>query len=151
MSKGSKRQKKAKNTPPKRVTGSHKEDEDWLEVLEPVRSVIPRPSQSDDSIDSKPKISSARVEDWDDEPAAGTWLRNARETQGISIKALAQQTHIRHNIITAIELMDVATLPDEVFLFGFLRKLAKALSIDSTELELRYRRSLGRLSIPSSE
>lgn len=68
----------------------------------------------------------------------GAFLQQAREVRNLSIADIADRTKIRQQYLTAIEQGERESLPDEVYLRGFLRSYAKALGIDPEEVITRY-------------
>jgi len=68
----------------------------------------------------------------------GLYLQSLRVEKGISIEQVAAETRIRSEILRAIEAEDHETLPDDVFVKGFLRSFAKAIGADPHEVLRRY-------------
>jgi hypothetical protein len=67
------------------------------------------------------------------EPAVidGDAIRRMREARGVTLEALAAETHIRRNFLVAIEAMAWADLPERVFVRGFLTQIARVLRADA--------------------
>lgn len=63
----------------------------------------------------------------------GTFLREKREAQGITLEELQARTKIRIRYLEAIEAGDFAAIPGEVYLRGFIRSIARELDIDPQE------------------
>jgi cytoskeleton protein RodZ len=64
----------------------------------------------------------------------GTQLRQARETQSISLDQAAQATHIRLHYLEALESDQFESLPSTAQLRGFLRAYADYLRLNSADL-----------------
>ncbi|HNP74213.1 MAG TPA: helix-turn-helix domain-containing protein, partial [Kouleothrix sp.] len=73
----------------------------------------------------------------------GERLREARESQGISISQAAIETRILQRYIVALEDGDFQHLPGDVYARGFIRNYAEYLSIPAEELIDLYRRERG--------
>ncbi len=70
----------------------------------------------------------------------GSYLRNEREMQQISIAELAQSTRIPARILHQIESDNFDELPAEVFVRGFLRAYARAVGVVEDEILEWYQR-----------
>ncbi|MBN1655106.1 MAG: helix-turn-helix domain-containing protein [Deltaproteobacteria bacterium] len=70
----------------------------------------------------------------------GSYLRNEREMQQVSVAELAQTTRIPVRILQQIENDEFDKLPAEVFVRGFLRAYARAIGIEEDEVLEWYRR-----------
>lgn len=68
----------------------------------------------------------------------GAYLQKIREERKISIIEISEKTKIRQQYLDAIEQGDKTELPDEVYVRGFLRSYAKALSLDPEDVIIRY-------------
>ena len=68
----------------------------------------------------------------------GTHLRTARERLGLSAAAVSARTRISPRMIRAIEENDTATLPQPVFVRGFLRSYAAEVGLDPEPLVTEY-------------
>lgn len=68
----------------------------------------------------------------------GQLLREARESQGISLAVAETQTRIRQKFIAAMEAEDWTLLPNEVTTRGFLRKYAGYLGLDEEIVLQRF-------------
>lgn len=60
----------------------------------------------------------------------GQMLRDARETQGISLAQAEEATRIRRKYLEALEEADYAVLPPNVYVRGFIRNYAAYLGLD---------------------
>jgi cytoskeleton protein RodZ len=68
----------------------------------------------------------------------GTWLRETREAQDLSLEEVEAQTRIRRAFLQALEEGDYNALPGEVYVRGFLRNYALYLGLDPEEVRRRY-------------
>ncbi len=73
----------------------------------------------------------------------GERLREARESQGISISQASVETRILQRYIVALEDGEFQHLPGDVYARGFLRNYAEYLTIPADELIDMYRRERG--------
>ena len=73
----------------------------------------------------------------------GERLREARESQGISISQAAVETRILQRYLVALEDGDYQHLPGDVYARGFIRNYADYLSSPADELIELYRRERG--------
>lgn len=64
----------------------------------------------------------------------GAYLRQCRESQGISLANAASRTHMRESILTAIEAGNIERLPEPVYVQGFIRRFAQALDLDADQV-----------------
>lgn len=64
----------------------------------------------------------------------GAYLRQARQTQAISLEQVAAQTKIRPRLLNAIEQGRLEQLPEPVYIQGFIKRFAEALGLDGAEL-----------------
>lgn len=77
----------------------------------------------------------------------GDSLREAREARGVTLDAIAQDTHIGRQYLDALERSDLDSLPGGVFDKGYIRSYAQVLGIDPQPILEAYRveeRSRGR-------
>ncbi|MBD1910485.1 MULTISPECIES: helix-turn-helix transcriptional regulator [unclassified Leptolyngbya] len=65
----------------------------------------------------------------------GQALREAREAQGISLEQLHLKTWVPIHQLRALELGETDKLPEDVYIQGFLRRLAPVLKVEATELQ----------------
>ncbi len=68
----------------------------------------------------------------------GMMLKREREARGLTIKYFAAETKISESSLIAIENNDFDAFPAEVFVRGFLRNYARALSLSSDEVIAAY-------------
>jgi cytoskeleton protein RodZ len=73
----------------------------------------------------------------------GERLREARESQGISLSQAAVETRILQRYVVALEDGDYQHLPGDVYARGFIRNYAVYLDIPAEELIELYRRERG--------
>ncbi len=73
----------------------------------------------------------------------GQRLKIEREKRGMSVKDLEAATSIRSLYLEAIERDDFAVIPGEVYLKGFIRNYAIAMSLDPDEVLEQYRTQAG--------
>ncbi len=67
----------------------------------------------------------------------GRMLKNARESQGISLKEVAESTKILQRYLEGLEEENYEYLPSKVYIRGYLQSYARFLKIDPEEI-LRY-------------
>jgi cytoskeletal protein RodZ len=79
---------------------------------------------------------------------AGAKLRRERELRGLTISEISRATRIPVTSLQRLEDEQFDDLPGEVFVRGFLRSYAKALSIDEQEVLVLY--TSARRSFPSA-
>jgi len=72
----------------------------------------------------------------------GEKLRQARESRGVSISEVADQTRISAHYLECIENDDYRTLPGGIFNKGFLKSYAKYVGLDENEALQDYARLL---------
>lgn len=68
----------------------------------------------------------------------GSYLKRERELRQVSIAELAQTTRIPVRILHQLENDEHGSLPADVFVRGFLRAYARALTIDEEHVLARY-------------
>ncbi len=68
----------------------------------------------------------------------GETLRQAREAAAYSVSYVAAQTHLKEEVIVALEEDQFDRLPSDVFIKGYIRSYAKLLDIDPQELLVAY-------------
>jgi len=71
--------------------------------------------------------------------AIGEQLRTARESRGLSIDYIADETNIAKRYLTALENEDFSVFPGEAYIVGFLRNYAEYLGLESTSLTQAFR------------
>ncbi len=78
----------------------------------------------------------------------GHILREARETKGLSIEEVQEETRINAKYLAAMENGDYAVLPSPVHVRGFLRNYARFLNLDPDPLLERHHQSQSYHSSP---
>ena len=68
----------------------------------------------------------------------GYYLQSIRLEKNISLETVAEETRIAISNLTLIEKEDLESLPDSVFVKGFLRSYAKAIGADANEAVRLY-------------
>lgn len=81
--------------------------------------------------------------------ADGTWLKQLREEQGMSIEDVARLTKIPSRYLKAIESNDKAGLPARVYLQGFVANLARVYKVDASSTTKSYLECLDRMAAPA--
>jgi len=81
----------------------------------------------------------------------GKYLRDARESQRIDLRDVAQHTRISIHYLKALEDEDFSRLPGEVFVKGFLKNYAKFLRLDESAVMQKYQELKPCKSIPPVE
>ncbi len=66
--------------------------------------------------------------------AVGQALQKARLARSLSLEQMAAQTHIQPHRIAALEAGQLAQVEDDIYLRGFIRRLAEVLALDLPEL-----------------
>jgi curved DNA-binding protein CbpA len=78
------------------------------------------------------------------EEVTGLFLKNLRESKGVTLQNMVNQTRIAINYLTAIEGDQFKNFPPEVYLKSYLKDYSKYLKVDSgsiTTAYLKYYRS----------
>ena len=75
----------------------------------------------------------------------GRYLRSVRREKGIALEQVAAETRIGLETLNLIEQEDIAGLPAEVFVNGFIRSYAKAVGADEDRALDGYLQGLARL------
>jgi cytoskeletal protein RodZ len=70
----------------------------------------------------------------------GTYLKRERELRQITVAEVAQTTRIPTRIIAQIENDELDSLPADIFVRGYLRAYARAVSIDEGDVLSRHQR-----------
>lgn len=70
--------------------------------------------------------------------AVAQQLQRARNAKSMTIQSLSRRAHIGLRYLEAIEAFEIAALPREVYLRGYLREIARALDLDPDELTHQY-------------
>ncbi len=81
----------------------------------------------------------------------GTYLREIRERQGLTLEEIAAETRINCRFLRAIEEEAWEEFPAEVYLIGYLRAYAEAVGLDPGEVLARYRTLRPQENSPASE
>lgn len=68
----------------------------------------------------------------------GANLRDIRKARGASLEEISEITKIRKSFLEAIEKQDISHFPAPVFIKGYLRAYAEALSLDPVEIIEKY-------------
>ncbi|WP_039726210.1 helix-turn-helix domain-containing protein [Leptolyngbya iicbica] len=68
----------------------------------------------------------------------GAYLRDLRKEQGTTIDEVANQIFIRPALVAAIESGDWESLPEPVFVQGFIRRYADYLGLDGREISQQF-------------
>ena len=76
----------------------------------------------------------------------GYYLQSIRLEKNITLDTIAEETRIAMSNLTAIEKEDVESLPDPVFVKGFLRSYAQAIGADGDEAVKLYEARLNMKS-----
>jgi len=80
----------------------------------------------------------------------GHILREARETKGLSLEQVQEETRINATYLAAMENGEYAVLPSPVHVRGFLRNYARFLGLDPQPLLERYSQSQSYHSLPGA-
>ncbi len=81
----------------------------------------------------------------------GEKLRLARETQGIALRDISEQTRISMRYLESIEANDYKRLPGGIFNRSFIRAYAKFIGYDEDQAMEEYARTLRELGAPEEE
>src|SRR5579885_1658205 len=73
----------------------------------------------------------------------GEFFKQARETKGLTLDAVASKTCIHPDFLRSLEDNNFAKLPDQVFAKGFVRSYARSLGLDENEAMRRFGESAG--------
>lgn len=73
----------------------------------------------------------------------GTFFREAREAQDLTLEQVAASTRIQESYLQALEEERFAVLPQKVFTKGFVRTYARTLGLDEEEAFRRFSASAG--------
>lgn len=79
----------------------------------------------------------------------GTTLRQARESQGISVGQLYSKTLVQVFYIKALEAGNIEQLPEDIYLRGFIRRLGNALGLDGSALAKSLPKQTNDSPVPS--
>lgn len=64
----------------------------------------------------------------------GSWLRQTRTEQSMSIDDVAKQTRIQSRLLMAIEEGELELLPEPIYIRSFIKQFADALGLNGSEL-----------------
>jgi len=81
----------------------------------------------------------------------GEKLRLARETRGVALRDISEQTRISMRFLEAIELDDYRRLPGGIFNRSFIRAYAKFIGYDEQEAMDEYARTMHERGEPDDE
>lgn len=68
----------------------------------------------------------------------GTYLRRLRKEQSISLEEVAANTYIRTSLLKALEEAQEESLPEPVYIQGFIRRYADSLGLDGNALAMTF-------------
>lgn len=77
-------------------------------------------------------------------PRLGEMLRAARQDMGVSLAEVEQATKIRRKFLVALEEEDFSSLPETVYVMGFLREYARYLRLDPDLAAKVFKEQSGR-------
>jgi cytoskeletal protein RodZ len=80
----------------------------------------------------------------------GKYLKAKRESQGISLRQVADATKIREAVLSAIEEDQYEDLP-HIYVKSFLSAYAKCLGLDPTDVIMLHQKYAEKLSFPKSQ
>lgn len=75
--------------------------------------------------------------------AVGPYLEAVRESQGLSLAAISERTHIKAVYLEAIEQMTLGELPSKAFAIGFVKGYAEALGLNAAAVVNRFKDEAG--------
>ncbi|MHB1133879.1 MAG: helix-turn-helix domain-containing protein [Chloroflexota bacterium] len=81
-------------------------------------------------------------------PKLGEMLRAARQDQGVSLAEAEQATKIRRKFLVALEEEDFSSLPETVYVLGYLRQYASFLRLDPDLTARVFKEQSGRRDLP---
>ena len=70
-------------------------------------------------------------------PSLGKQLQSIRESKGLSLEEISQNTHIRLEYLEAIETNDIEALPSKTIMRGFHRLYASELGVEIDSLQVK--------------
>ncbi|WP_071590806.1 RodZ domain-containing protein [Synechococcus sp. PCC 7336] len=76
----------------------------------------------------------------------GTQLREARESRGLSLEAIAHSVHIRCVYLEGIESANFDLLPEPIYVRGFLKTYGNYLDLDGSALAEQFTQTVPQLS-----
>ena len=83
----------------------------------------------------------------DGEGSPGAMLRTARIQRNLKVEQVAKELHLDTRIVTAMENDDQATLPEPIFVQGYLRSYARLVGLSADDIMSSYS-AQGRPSPP---
>ena len=75
----------------------------------------------------------------------GNYLKNERESRGVPLEEIADNTKINMRFLLALENNNYDQLPGEVFIKGYIRSYAKSIGGNAEEILAIYDESVGKL------
>ena len=72
------------------------------------------------------------------EQASGEFLRKARETMGLELSTISEETKIGRSVLESIESERIDRLPAPVYLRNFTRQIARCLGLDEERVSSSY-------------
>jgi hypothetical protein len=84
-------------------------------------------------------------------PPDVSWLRQARERNGVTLEQIAQATKIRPAYLAALESGAVDALPAPFFIRGFVRAYAREAGLDPGQAADRYLEQIGAMTTADGE
>jgi transcriptional regulator with XRE-family HTH domain len=82
----------------------------------------------------------------------GDFLLQERQSRGLTLKDLADQTHIKQIYLDCLEQSDFSKLPADVYVKGFLKNLAMYFNVEDKDLIEQYERErLGEKRLKKNE
>lgn len=78
----------------------------------------------------------------------GEMLRAARQDMGVSLAEVEQATKIRQRYLVALEDGDFASLPETIYVIGFLKTYARYLGLDPERTAQLFKEESGRHELP---
>ncbi|MCL5111033.1 MAG: DUF4115 domain-containing protein [Chloroflexi bacterium] len=81
-------------------------------------------------------------------PKLGEMLRAARQDMGVSLAEVEQATKIRRKFLVALEEEDFPSLPETVYVIGFLKEYARYLRLDPDQTARVFKEQSGRRDLP---
>ena len=81
----------------------------------------------------------------------GEWLRRQRERQGISLKAIADQTKVSAALFAALERGDCSRWPSGIYSRAWVRNYALVVGLDPEATTERFSRCFAETAFPDPE
>ena len=70
--------------------------------------------------------------------SVGSWLRQARKEQGLTLESVARSTRISHHQLESLEHGRYDELPGDIYARGFIRSYARAVGLDDNEALVQF-------------